>query len=72
MFSDYGHGGYGRPVIQRGRIKLRPQKQDVVPAWHGHPRSHGAADAFARNRHLVDFFHIAAGFVGTVETFVIA
>ena len=63
MFSNHRGDGYRVVLHKRRRIQLRAQNQDVIPARHGHLRSHGIDNRISAYCHLMNLFHIAAGAV---------
>ena len=59
VLSDDGLRHHRISVIQRCRIQLCSFHQDIVPAGHGHLRSHGCMDTVPGHGHLMDLAHIA-------------
>ena len=58
-FSYNGFCFYRSMFIKRHGVQLGPQKQDVIPARHGHLGSHGCNDGLSLYSHLMNFVHIA-------------
>ena len=59
VFADHRHRRNRRVFIQRRRIQLRAQNQDIVPVRHLHLRAHRLDDRLSGYRHLMNLFHVA-------------
>ena len=56
--ANHRSGVHVRMFLQRRRVQLCPQQEDIIPSRHGHLRSHRLDNRFSRHRHFMDLCHV--------------